>query len=321
MLKACVAPAVDLVLERDRAARPARPPRRVRGGLAAKAGPMSGRRPSAARIWSAIDRPRSTLCSVRSGASISFAVPASCASRAFCSRSDVNTGVSSSSPTTTPAWRAAIVQPPCSAGAERPRSADLGQRRDGQAEAGADRAPAARRSSRGTRPASGRARPGRPRSRSSPASILVRTSGRRLARQAREQRRDRHHGHREAGDRRLLPPALDQQQHEQEECRRQGGGDQAAARGWRGRADARPRPRTSVVRGSIAGAGVKTSVAAISERRRHLHDEDRLPGEGAGQHAAERRADRRARDSGRSPERDRALVGAFQRHQLLERRR
>ena len=50
-------------------------------------------------------------------------VPAASASSSLRSRPAVKMGVSSSSPTTTPAWRAAIVQPPCTACAERPASA------------------------------------------------------------------------------------------------------------------------------------------------------------------------------------------------------
>ncbi len=51
------------------------------------------------------------------------AVPAASASCSFRLRSEVKIGVSRSSPSTIPAWRAAIVQPPCTACPERPASA------------------------------------------------------------------------------------------------------------------------------------------------------------------------------------------------------
>ena len=66
--------------------------------------------------------PRSILCDSESGAFSTSRVPACSAARSCTSRSWVKTGVSTSSPTTTPAWRAAIVQPPWIASGKRPRA-------------------------------------------------------------------------------------------------------------------------------------------------------------------------------------------------------
>ena len=127
--------------------------------------------------------------------------------------------------------------------------------------------------------------------------------GRRASQRPGEQRRERHDrdGHR--GDHGRLTPAVDQEQHDQEErsgqCRRE-----------QQEREVRPERRTVAV-GHVHRRGPDRQRGRHGEHRdRHLHDEDRLPGEGCGEQPADHRAGRRTHHPRRHPGRDAApLVG------------
>ena len=92
-------------------------------GNGSNAGPITGTLSPSAAIWSAIRAREFELRPGRDGGSRAArrSPPAGPWSRSV-ARSAVNTGVSTKSPTTTPAWRAAIVQPPWIAWVRRPRA-------------------------------------------------------------------------------------------------------------------------------------------------------------------------------------------------------
>ena len=235
------------------------------------------------------------------------AVPASIASSRCSAMSWVKIGVSASRPTTTPAWRAEIVQPPWIACGARPRERRLGQRREDQREADPDQdlrrhgqrdlglrqqrqaAEAAGdedRAGRGARPWCSAPRRRAGCRRSAASGITETTIAAPIGRQ---------------------PPALDQQQDEQEEGR----GDRRRDHRQRevGRRGAgRPVRRSSRCddpgRRLVAGDGEDRH--RRGQRDRHLDQEDRLPGDELGEHAADRRAERRAGRPGGRPDRGRA---------------
>ncbi len=157
--------------------------------------------------------------------SSSAAIPACSASARSVSRSAVNTGVSTSSPTTTPAWRAAIVQPPWIACGERPASAASVSAESVSASPAPTSAWGGRVSN--TEASGRRPRPARPPAiRITPAA--ARAGGRLdpAGERRRRERADGHHGDRRGRADRAQPPALDQQQHDEEERRGQRRRDQ-----------------------------------------------------------------------------------------------
>ena len=144
------------------------------------------------------------------------AVPAASASCSLRLRSEVKIGVSRSSPSTIPAWRAAIVQPPCTACPERPASARCGERRQREPQPGADRdLREDRPHDAGVRQPGESREPARDqdRARGGPRPERADPTGEARGRD-RSQRHDRHD---EPRRQRLEPPAVDQQDHEQEE--------------------------------------------------------------------------------------------------------
>ena len=230
-------------------------------------------------------------------------MPASIASSRCWAMSWVKIGVSASSPITTPAWRAEIVQPPCSACGARPcRAVSV------SAESTSAR-PMPTRIWGGMRQHDlafgSSARPPRPpATRIAPAAARVLRARHRGADPPADEGEERHHRDDDRRADRRHPPAFDQQQDEQEERggdrrrdQRQGEvGEQVRAAG------AAQLGLDDPGRRLVPGDGEDRHRG--DDRDRDLDEEDRLPGDQLGEHAADRRPERgagRARPSPRSP--------------------
>ena len=246
-------------------------------------------------------------------------MPASIASWRCWAMSWVKIGVSASSPITTPAWRAEIVQPPWIACGARPAQRGLGQRREHQGQADPDHH-LRRHGQRDLRLGQQR-QPAEPAGDEDRAGRGARPgAGHEPVEAAAEQRRQRHHADHDRGADRAQAPALDQEQHEQEE----GAGDRRRDQ-RQGQVGEQVRPagpaqlgREHPGRGLVPGDGEDRHRGG--ERDRHLDQEDRLPGDQLGEQAADRRAQRRpGRPRGR-PDRRGAPLGADRRRQQLQHR-
>ena len=244
-----------------------------------------------------------------------------CSAASRCStRSDVKTGMSTRRPATTPAWRAAIVQPPWIACGARPASAVSVSAESTSARPAPTRiceGKVATMSALGSRPEPCEAAADEDRPGGRPGPRVLDPPRERAGRE----RRERHDRHREGRDDRRVAPPVDQQQDDQEEGRRDRRRHQTErhvrcqVRPARGAHLARDRPGTRL-------AKREASHRCRDDRGdRHLHEEDRLPGHELRQHAADGRPDRGANRPRRRPHRHSAPLGSDARRKQLERPR